>query len=106
MAYQRFIVAGARSTAERMLDDHAFISPFCVRRDFGIGEPRVVVDRQMHIFPADPARIALAGPVAGDPAPDPIELAELPDVDVDDLAGGGPFIATDRFGRLESRQAD
>ena len=66
----------------------------------------MVVDRQMHIFPADPAGLALAGPIAGDPMADPIELAELFDVDVDDLARGGAFIATDRFGRLERRQAD
>ena len=36
---------------------------------------------------------------------DPTELAQLFDVDVDDLARGCPFIATDRFGRLERRQA-
>ena len=35
---------------------------------------------------------------------DPIELAELLDVDVDDLAGRGAFIAADRLGRLERRQ--
>ena len=33
---------------------------------------------------------------------DPIELAELLDIDVDDLAGRGAFIAADRLGRLES----
>jgi hypothetical protein len=59
----------------------------------------------MHIFPADPKGIALAGPVARDPMADPTELAQLLDVDVDDLASGCPFIATDRFGRLERRQA-
>ena len=58
----------------------------------------------MHIFPADPAGVALADPVAGDPVADPIELAKLLDVDVDDLAGRGAFIAADRLGRLERRQ--
>ena len=58
----------------------------------------------MHIFPADPAGVALADPVAGDPVTDPIELTELLDVDGDDLAGRGAFIATDRLGRLERRQ--
>ena len=62
----------------------------------------MVVDRQMHIFPADPAGIALAGALAGDPVTDPIELAELLDVDVDDLAGRGAFIAADRLGRLSA----
>ena len=62
----------------------------------------MVVDRQMHIFPADPAGLALARAVMGDAVADPIELAELFDVDVDDLAGGGAFVAADRLGRLES----
>ena len=35
---------------------------------------------------------------------DPIELAELLDVDGEDLAGGGAFIAADRLGRLQRRQ--
>jgi hypothetical protein len=48
----------------------------------------MVVDRQMHIFPTDPARIALAGSIAGDPMAGPTELAPLFDVDVDDLARG------------------
>jgi hypothetical protein len=36
--------------------------------------------------------------------PDPIELAELLDVDVDDLAWVGAFVAADRFGRLQRRK--
>jgi hypothetical protein len=75
-----------------------------VRQDIRIGEPRMVVDRQMHIFPADPAGLVLAGAVAGDTVADLIELAELFDVDVDDLTRGGAFVATDRLGRLERRQ--
>ena len=35
---------------------------------------------------------------------DLIELTELFDVDVDDLARGGEFVATDRLGRLKSRK--
>jgi len=35
----------------------------------------------------------------------PTELAQLFDVDVEDLARGCPFVATDRFGGLERRQA-
>ena len=48
----------------------------------------MVVDRQMHMFPTDPARIGLAGSIAGDPMAGPTELAQLFDVDVDDLARG------------------
>ena len=64
----------------------------------------MVVDRQMHIFPADPAGVALAGAVAGDAVADAIELAELLDVDVDDLAGRCALVAADRLGRLERRK--
>src|ERR1700729_4331404 len=65
----------------------------------------MVVDRQMHILPSDPAGVALAGAVSGDPMADAIELAELLDVDVEDLAWGDPLITAHRLGRLERGQA-
>jgi hypothetical protein len=65
----------------------------------------MVVDRQMHRLPSDPAGVALAVPVAGDAVTDAIELAELLDVDVEDLARGGALITADRLGRLERGQA-
>ena len=40
------------------------------------------------MLPSDPEGVALAGPVAGDPVTDAIELAELLDVDVEELAQG------------------
>src|SRR5271154_3126492 len=76
-----------------------------VGQDLRVGETGMIVDRQMHIFPADSAGLAPAGPIAGDPMADPTELAQLFDVDVEDLARGGPFVATDWLGRLERRQA-
>ena len=39
--------------------------------------------------------------IAGDAMTDPIELAELFDVDVDQFAWMVTFISTDRFGRLK-----
>src|ERR1700689_2969298 len=75
-----------------------------VRQDFRIGEPGVVVDRQMHIFPADPSGLALACAIAGDAVTNAIEFAELLDVDVEDLAGSCAFVATDRLGRFERRK--
>jgi hypothetical protein len=75
-----------------------------VGQDFRVGETRMVVDRQMHVFPANPAGVALAGPVAADPVTDPIEFSQLLDVDVEDLAWRGAFIAANRLGRLERRQ--
>ena len=61
----------------------------------------MVVDRQMHIFPADPSGLALACAIAGDAVTNAIEFAELLDVDVEDLAGSCAFVATDRLGRFE-----
>ena len=52
---------------------------FFVGQDFRVGETRMVVDRQMDVFPADPAGVALAVPVSGDAVADAIELAELLD---------------------------
>jgi hypothetical protein len=48
-----------------------------------------------------PRGVALVGPVAGDPVTDPVELAQLLDVDVDDLARRGSFIAARRLDRLQ-----
>ena len=46
-----------------------------------------VVDADMDELPADAAAVALAGAVAGDAMADPVETAELFDIDVDHLAG-------------------
>jgi hypothetical protein len=55
----------------------------------------------MQIVPAHSTSVALAGSVAGDAVTDPVELAKLLDVDVDDLARGGALMAADRLGRLQ-----
>ncbi len=55
----------------------------------------MIVDRQMHVFPADPSGLALSRPVAGDAVADAIELAQLLDVDVNDLAGRGALITAE-----------
>lgn len=66
----------------------------------GIGEARVVIDRQVQVFPAlaalfSAARIALSGSVAGNVEAYALDSAQFPDVDVDHLAGGVPFGADD-----------
>src|SRR5262249_42873728 len=48
---------------------------------------------------------ALAGSVAGDAMADPIELAELFDVDVDQFAGMFTLIAPHRLGRVQVAQS-
>jgi hypothetical protein len=64
----------------------------------------MIVDRQMHVFPADPSGLGLFRLVAGDAVADAIELAQLLDVDVKDLAGLGTLIMADWLGRLERRK--
>ena len=65
----------------------------------------MIVDADVHILPADPTAVALAPAVAGDAVPDVIELAELLDVDVDQLAGILALVASNRLGRLERAQS-
>ena len=48
-----------------------------VRVDAGEGDTRVVIDADMHVLPADPAAVRLAGPVAGDAVTDALEPTEL-----------------------------
>ena len=78
---------------------------FLVLHDLAEGEPGSIVDADMNIFPADPCRERLLCPraIAGDAMADPVEFAELLDVDMDELAGMLAFVAADRLGRLERR---
>ncbi len=75
-----------------------------VLHDLAEGDPRRIVDANMDVFPAGPSttRTLIARPlsIARDPMTDPIELAELFDVDVDQFAGTVALIAPDRLGRL------
>src|SRR4029450_2177125 len=65
------------------------------------GDAGVIVDADVHVFPADAALITLASAVAGDAVSDLIELTELFDFDVDQLAGMLALIAPHRLGGLE-----
>ena len=58
----------------------------------------------MDELPADAAAVALAGAVAGDAVAYPIELAELFDVDVDQLAGVLAFVAAYRLGGFQGAE--
>ena len=72
--------------------------------DLAEGDARGVVDADMDELPADAAAVALAGAVAGDAMADLVELAELFDVDVDQLAGPLALVAAGWFGRLQGAQ--
>jgi len=65
---------------------------------------KAIVDGHMNELPADAAAVALASPVTGDAVADPVELTELLDVDVDQLAGPLALVAARWFGRLEGAQ--
>ena len=69
--------------------------------DLGEGDARGVVDADVNALPADAARLALAGPVAGHAVSGPLEAAELLDVNVDHVARMGVFIAARGRGRIE-----
>ena len=58
----------------------------------------------MDELPADAAALLWPVAVAGDAVADPIEPAELFDVDVDQFAGMLALVAAHRLGRLQSRE--
>lgn len=61
----------------------------------------MIVDGDMDELPTYAPAVALAIAVPGDAVTDPVEAAELFDVDVDHLAGPGPLVATHRRNRLK-----
>src|SRR5512134_754895 len=73
--------------------------------DLSDGNPGVVVDADMHELPADAACPALTGSIAGDAVPDPVEAAQLLDVDVDELARVLAFVASHWLGRFQGLEA-
>ena len=79
----------ARIVGDSRLKEGDGTSLFLVLHDLTEGDPRSVVDADMHVLPARPlatgAQITLAGSIAGDAMADPVELAELFDVDVNQL---------------------
>src|SRR4051794_8165520 len=79
---------------------------FLVVENFDIGQAGAVVDRDMHELPAEIVAlgvVALRGAAAGHLVAGAADLAELLDVDVDELAGPGALVA---FGWLHSQPAE
>ena len=64
--------------------------------DLAVREPGVVVDERVHPLVADPLTLLGAGnvPVAGDGVAGPAETDETLRVDVQQIAGAGPLVAT------------
>src|SRR6201996_5865662 len=63
-ALDRYPVAGKPVDRAGGKGDGAFLA--LVGKQFRVGQPRGVIDRDMHIFPAGAALVALAGSIAGD----------------------------------------
>lgn len=79
-------------------------------QQLGVGEPGVVVDRHVQVFPAGafaaPARARLAGAVTGDAVTDAtLDAPELLRVEVDQLARLLPFVADRQPQGLKGLQA-
>jgi len=76
--------------------------PLLVRKDLGVGEPGVIIDGDVDVFPADAAPPLPAVPV--DAVPDAADPPQLLDVEVDQLPGPGVLIAHDRSWGLQPVQ--
>jgi hypothetical protein len=73
-----------------------------VGQQLGVGKPRGIVDRDMEVLPADPARPV--APIAGDPVAETVDPAELLAVEVEEFAGGGALIANHWRRRLQGAE--
>ncbi|KEY04339.1 hypothetical protein IL59_0210895 [Brucella suis bv. 4 str. 40] len=60
---------------------------FFIREYVGEADAGSIIDADMDIFPADPARVALSRPVACDPMADALETPKPLDVEMDQAPG-------------------
>jgi len=77
--------------------------PLLIGQDLDVGQAGGIIDGHVHELPADAPHAA--APIAMDAMPDAADSAELLDVEVHERAGLPVFVAHDRHGRLERRQA-
>src|SRR5689334_16980800 len=79
----------ARIVGNSRLEEGDSTPLFLVLHDLTEGDPGRIVDADMDVLPARPlatgALVALTGSIAGDAMADPVELAELFDIDVNHL---------------------
>ena len=93
--------AQARIVSDRRLEEGNRAGLPLILHHPAEGDPGGVVDADMDELPADPASIALTGPITGDAMADSIEFAELFDVDMDEFAGMFALIAPHRLSRFQ-----
>ena len=72
--------------------------------DLREGDARVIVDGDVNVLPTDASAVALSRAVPGNAMTDPIETAELFDVEVDHLTRMIAFIAPHWLDRLQCRE--
>src|SRR4051794_3564797 len=90
--------AEVRVVGDRGLEEGDRALLFLVRKDLREGHPGGVVDADVDELPSDAPALALTGSVACDAMADPVEAAELFDIDVDQFAGMFALVATNRRG--------
>ena len=76
-----------------------------IGQELGIGDAGVIVDSHMEKLPANAPRAVLPAPAAGNAVPEPPNAAELLHIQVQQIAGAGPFVAPHRRRRCEPVQA-
>ena len=76
---------------------------FLVGQDLREGDAGVVVDSDMNVLPAGAMDAAAA--VAGDATTDGLETSDLLDIEVEQIAGSGMFVAHDGRSRFQIANA-
>src|SRR4030095_11908832 len=76
---------------DRTLEKRTAGGTALVRQDLDVGQPRVIVDRDVDVLPAGPRRAPLA--IAMHPVPGLVGAAQPLDVEMNQVAGGGPLVA-------------
>src|SRR2546421_3105346 len=76
---------------------------FLIGKDLGEGNAGVIIDGDMHVFPADALEVASG--VAGDAVTDSSETAQFLDIEMEQIARSSMFIALDRRCGIEIAQA-
>src|SRR5215212_3710611 len=97
--------AEVRVVGDRGLEEGDRALLLLVREDLREGHPGGIVDADVDELPPDAPALALIGSIAGDAMADPVEAAELFDIDVDQFAGMLAFVAADRRGGFERLDA-
>src|SRR3954469_10041489 len=97
--------AKARVVGDRGLEEGDRALLFLVRKDLREGHPGGVVDADVDELPPNAPALALTGSIAGDAMADPVEAAELLDIDVDQVAGMFALVAANRRGGFERLHA-